>query len=270
MNTTPAIPVRRPGRGLARGSGAWLGAFPAVAAAEVLPLPLDGDAFAWPVAFGALLIVTILLGYYAWRMRRLWRLASRKYLALKHEHLGSTHAMQRKSATDALTGLPNRRSFDEAILQEWQRCRRHNETVALLMIDIDHFKKHNDSHGHQAGDECLRQVARALAVTARRSGDLAARFGGEEFAVLLPSSNVEGAVAVAERIRVAVERIRLPYMDANATRHVTVSIGVAAHVPDDSESPVRLIASADQALYQAKAVGRNQVIVSAESLAKAG
>lgn len=249
---------RRPARTAAIGAGVQMTTIITTAAADN---GLDGGGLAWPIAFGTLLIVTILLAIYAYRMRTLWKLASRKYLALKQEFTGSTSAMQRKSSTDALTGVANRRSFDEAIERDWQRCRRQRETLALLMIDIDHFKRHNDNHGHQAGDECLRLVARTLASTARRAGDLPARYGGEEFAVLLPASSIEGAAALAERIRVAVERLRLPYLEASTGRHVSVSIGVAACVPGQAGSPSSLVAAADEALYQAKAVGRNQVIV---------
>ena len=227
-----------------------------------------GSGLEWPLAFGALLIASTVLAVYALRIRKRWKLLSRKYLALKQEYSGPAHAMQKRSATDGLTGLANRRSFDEAIEQEWQRSRRHRETLALLMVDIDHFKKHNDNHGHQAGDECLRLVARTLASTARRAGDLPARYGGEEFAVLLPASSIEGASALAERIRVAVEQLRLPYLEASAGRHVSVSIGVAACVPDQTATSSVLVAAADEALYQAKAVGRNQVIVARAVLAE--
>jgi len=231
-----------------------------VSAAEIVQA---GDVLAliWPIAFGVLLLATLAVAFYAHRMRRLWKLASRKYLSLKQEYAGSTSALSKRSSTDALTGLANRRSFDEAIAREWQRSRRQNEMLALLMIDIDHFKKHNDNHGHQAGDECLRIVARSLATTARRAGDLPARYGGEEFAVLLPGSTIEGAAALAERIRITVEQIRLPHMDPNAGRHVSVSVGVAACIPESGREAGSLIAEADKALYQAKAVGRNQVIV---------
>ncbi len=241
----------------------------AIAATAVADNGLVGGGLEWPLAFAALLIATSVLAVYALRIRKRWKLLSRKYLVLKQEYSGSAHALQKRSATDGLTGLANRRSFDEAIEQEWQRSRRQRETLALLMVDIDHFKKHNDQYGHQAGDECLRLVARTLASTARRAGDLPARYGGEEFVVLLPASSIEGAAALAERIRVAVERLRLPYLEASAGRHVSVSIGVAACVPGQSGSPSSLVAAADEALYQAKAVGRNQVIV-ASGVASAG
>jgi len=222
----------------------------------------------WTALSGVLMLMVIGLAAYAWRMRQLWKLASRKYLALKQEYAGSANVLTRRSSTDALTGLANRRSFDESIAREWQRCRRQHETLALLMVDIDHFKKHNDSYGHQAGDDCLRTVARTLAATARRSGDLPARYGGEEFSVLLTGSTVEGALALAERIRQAIEQIRLPYMDSADKRHVSVSIGVAVCIPSEDSEPTTLIAAADRALYQAKAVGRNQVIVAHEPLPK--
>ncbi len=256
---------RFPARTVAIGAGVLASTIVSAAAADN---GLAGGGLEWPLAFGALLIATAALAVYAWRIRMRWKLLSRKYRALKQEYSGSAHAMQKRSATDGLTGLANRRSFDEAIEHEWQRSRRHRETLALLMIDIDHFKKHNDNHGHQAGDECLRLVARLLASTARRAGDLPARYGGEEFVVLLPASSIEGAVALAERIRVAVEQLRLPYLETSAGRHVSVSIGVAACVPDHAATPSSLVAAADGALYQAKAVGRNQVIVASAALAE--
>ncbi len=256
---------RIPARAAALAAGALTATVAATAAADNGPA---GGGLEWPLAFAALLIATTVLAVYALRIRRRWKLLSRKYLAMKQEYSGSAHALQKRSATDGLTGLANRRSFDEAIEQEWQRSRRHHETLALLLIDIDHFKKHNDNHGHQAGDECLRLVARTLASTARRAGDLPARYGGEEFAVLLPASSIEGAAALAERIRVAVEQLRLPYLEASAGRHVSVSVGVAACVPGQAGTPSSLVAAADEALYQAKAVGRNQVIVASAAPAE--
>jgi diguanylate cyclase (GGDEF)-like protein len=128
------------------------------------------------------------------------------------------------------------------------------------MIDIDFFKKHNDEHGHQAGDECLKQVAAVLRATVQRPADSVARYGGEEFAVILPGTEMTGAIIVAERIRQAVEAIRLDYGDPLAHHHVTVSVGVASVIPAPRTTSADLVAAADQALYKAKAVGRNQVI----------
>jgi diguanylate cyclase (GGDEF)-like protein len=187
--------------------------------------------------------------------------ALRTIEALQQRFEESRLAQQRISGRDGLTGVANRRLFDETFAREWGRAQRAGASLALLMADIDHFKKHNDQYGHQAGDDCLKQVAAALAAAARRAGDLVARYGGEEFAVLLPGMDVASAAALAERMRKAVEAIRLPYVEATATRHVGVSIGVAAVVPGGSLRPEALVSAADEALYRAKAVGRNQVIV---------
>lgn len=162
------------------------------------------------------------------------------------------------SNSDTLTGLPNRRKLDEAIRAEWQRARRSGSSLAVVMIDIDHFKAFNDAHGHLAGDECLRDVARVLAQQVRRSGDLAVRFGGEEFLVLLPGLDAERAAAWAESLRQAVEGLQI-LPDDGGRGSVTISCGVASAVPTREMSAEDLIGIADAALYKAKAEGRNRV-----------
>ena len=164
---------------------------------------------------------------------------------------------EHQAATDALTGLANRRQFEERLLAEVDRTRRFPAPLGLMMIDIDHFKKVNDRHGHQAGDDVLRAVAATLAACAR-DVDVAARYGGEELAVLLPGADVAGAIAAAERVRKAVETLDTRVVDAAGEPvHVTVSLGVAAL----GEGPVdgdELVAQADAALYRAKRAGRNR------------
>lgn len=162
------------------------------------------------------------------------------------------------SSTDGLTGLANRRLFDEVLTSEWARARRHGEPLALLMLDIDCFKKYNDRYGHLAGDDCLRRVAAQIRATLHRAGDLAARYGGEEFAVIAPGIDAEGAMTLAEAIRHAVEQQAIPHIDA-PEGCVTVSIGVALQVPAADHGPEALIGLADQALYRAKHAGRNRV-----------
>jgi diguanylate cyclase (GGDEF)-like protein len=162
--------------------------------------------------------------------------------------------LEELATTDALTGLKNRRKFDSEIDAEWRRAARNNTAVALLMIDADHFKYYNDTYGHQAGDQVLVGIAICISDSVRRAGDCPARFGGEEFAVLLPGASVSEAFAVAEHIRHKVEL----WSEDPVT---TVSIGVASMTPSAGLEWTELIAAADKALYAAKANGRNQTVV---------
>ena len=157
--------------------------------------------------------------------------------------------------TDALTGLRNRRRFDQVIEQEWLRARRRQEPLALLMIDADHFKTYNDMFGHQAGDQVLVRIATSIAGAVERARDCAARYGGEEFAVLLPGLSADMALVIGENIRTSVEMLSA---DKWAT---TVSVGVASVVPNEAMQPAHLIEAADKALYEAKSRGRNQSVV---------
>lgn len=163
------------------------------------------------------------------------------------------------SATDGLTGIANRRRFDATLTNEWNRAVRSGGTLALVLIDVDHFKKYNDHYGHQAGDICLRSVAGILKANARRAGDLAARYGGEEFAVIVPDADAEAALTLAQRICEAVEAMQIPHAESSLGR-VTVSAGVAAFVPDNAGAPEMLVKEADLALYSAKNAGRNRAV----------
>jgi diguanylate cyclase (GGDEF)-like protein len=214
----------------------------------------------WLVAvFGVLaLLATVVL--YILQLNRRLKQSQRKLIEITHQLETSNRGLQQLSALDGLTGIPNHRSFADTLTKEWARAGRAKTALGLLMIDIDFFKKHNDVYGHQAGDECLKQVAAVLRATVQRPADFVARYGGEEFAVILPGTEMIGAIIVAERIRQAVEAIRLDYGDPLAHHHVTVSVGVASVIPTASTTDVDLVAAADQALYKAKAVGRNQVI----------
>jgi diguanylate cyclase (GGDEF)-like protein/PAS domain S-box-containing protein len=177
------------------------------------------------------------------------------------EHLQSAYrAMESLVVVDALTGISNRRRFDEALASEWRRALRDGDKLSLLLIDADHFKRYNDTYGHVRGDSCLKQIAEAALDVVLRPGDLVARYGGEEFAVVLPGTDENGARAVAEDICQAVRNRRLPH-EGNAPGIVTVSIGCATIVPQRGKSPQDLIESADQALYRAKGRGRNRVVV---------
>ena len=161
--------------------------------------------------------------------------------------------------TDALTGLPNRRHFDEVQGIEMRRTRRDKVPLALLICDVDFFKAFNDHQGHAAGDECLRSVANALRATLIRAGDMVARVGGEEFAVLLPNSGLAGASKVAERLRAAVQASAIAHPHSAASTVVTVSIGLAFTHPDEPLEFDALYRQADEALYRAKEAGRNRV-----------
>ena len=164
------------------------------------------------------------------------------------------------SATDALTGVANRRRFDEVLAAEWSRAARTGQWLALGMIDVDWFKIYNDRYGHQAGDDCLRQVAAVLAASVCRNGDLVARYGGEEFVFVAPATDGESAMQMARRFSDALREAALPY---GFSRYgcVTVSIGVAARQPQFGDLPEWLINDADEAMYCAKALGRNRVLL---------
>lgn len=177
--------------------------------------------------------------------------------------LGEANALlARQATTDPLTGLANRRLFDDCMNKEWERARRENRPVALIAIDIDHFKAYNDSFGHPAGDECLKQVAQAIGGTCRAM-DIAARMGGEEFALLLPGLDATAAAGVAERVRATIESLGIehPHPGHNV---LTISLGVAAASPTEACHAKGLLGAADRALYRAKALGRNAIAMSDE------
>ncbi len=163
------------------------------------------------------------------------------------------------SLSDGLTGIGNRRSLDEVLDREWKRAVREHAKLAVLMIDIDYFKLFNDAYGHLAGDECLKKVAATINGIIKRSMDFAGRYGGEEFAVILPATDEHGAMTVGEKIRATIEAAAIPHQRSYLGGVVTVSIGVAVMLPDLTTEAVLLIDAADQALYTAKSSGRNQV-----------
>jgi len=165
------------------------------------------------------------------------------------------------SLSDGLTGISNRRRFDELLELEWKRAVRSGTMLSLLMIDIDCFKQYNDTYGHVSGDECLKKVAQALCQTLKRPFDLMARYGGEEFGCILPETDAAGAVHVAEVLREKVESLKIPHDCSQVAPYVTVSVGVASMVPSLSMSFITLVEEADAALYKAKAGGRNMVNV---------
>ena len=187
----------------------------------------------------------------------------REALAQSNAQLAEANArLQALASEDFLTGLPNRRRFDEALLQEKARARREGRPLSLLMVDVDHFKVFNDHYGHQAGDECLRRIAMLLAQSLQRPGDQVCRYGGEEFAVILPDTDVHGARSGARDLCRQVFDAHLPHV-ASPLQRVTLSIGSASHDPDRSDDSIALgalLRVADLALYRAKQGGRNRLV----------
>ena len=193
------------------------------------------------------------------------RVSNRKLEATQTELETKAHQLEAANAklaelsiSDFLTGLANRRRFDEVLENEWARARRNGQPMALLMLDIDHFKDINDRYGHQIGDACLQQIAKVVSENAARAADVAARYGGEEFAVICADSYIDGARNLAEKIRQSVEDLALG-QDDDPHGVVTISVGVAAFVPDDTLPAEALVRAADRALYDAKESGRNRV-----------
>ncbi|QDF97412.1 diguanylate cyclase response regulator [Azoarcus sp. DD4] len=197
------------------------------------------------------------------KVRAMQRIAQMRYslLVLTRKLDDANRELTRLSAVDGLTGIANRRRFDESLLREWRRAARGGLSLALLLVDVDSFKQFNDGYGHQVGDECLKAVARTLEQKLRRPTDLVARYGGEEFAAILPETSESGALAVAEAMRAGVEGLSITHRFSSAAPVVSISIGVATLIPPrgDDNGFIALLKAADEALYQAKAVGRNRV-----------
>lgn len=160
---------------------------------------------------------------------------------------------------DGLTGIPNRRRFDDALANEWKRAQRAGTTLSVIMIDVDFFKRYNDQYGHGAGDVCLKRVAEELAGSVTRAADLVARYGGEEFILLAPGTDVDGARNLAEHLRARIEALQIPHEYSEAAACVTASIGYASIIPDRRNSAAALLQEADNMLYYAKRLGRNRV-----------
>ena len=197
-----------------------------------------------------------------WEIEFLTNLANQVAIAIEQSQLYrklaiANQKLQQLATTDGLTGIANRRQFDRVLMLEWRRLGREELPLSLLLFDIDFFKPYNDFYGHLAGDECLYQVAKAIASAVKRAGDLSARYGGEEFAVLLPNTGGEGANVVARKICDRLESLKLPHARSQIEPYVTLSCGIATTIPSPQQSPDSLIRSADSALYQAKAEGKN-------------
>ncbi|RAU22393.1 diguanylate cyclase response regulator [Paramagnetospirillum kuznetsovii] len=196
-----------------------------------------------------------------------------------------TDQLHRLASVDGLTGIANRRSFDTTLEEEWRRTCRAKTPLCLLLIDVDHFKRYNDHYGHQAGDQCLRTIAAALAGCLHRPGDLLARYGGEEFAAVLPACSLDDAAKLAEKMRQAVAALHLPHAASETGAEVSISLGAATlslgcqtkgsdyptwsgACPDSQDCHggiAALIAAADAGLYRAKAAGRNRVVLAASA-----
>jgi diguanylate cyclase (GGDEF)-like protein len=179
-----------------------------------------------------------------------------------YQYLEVANAQLNRLATlDGLTQLANRRRFDEYLAQQWRIMQREQHYLALLLCDVDFFKAYNDTYGHQAGDRTLQLIAEALNSEVKRPADLVARYGGEELAVILPNTHSEGAFILAQQIREKVKSLQINHNTSTVSDHVTLSIGVACQIPQLDETPDVLIRIADQALYKAKAYGRDRVAI---------
>jgi len=228
----------------------------AVIASPLLPRPVKATAVVL-ACLGALFTL-----FANWRLERNERKAY--LLSLRDRELGFELAAQNRrlqelSSSDPLTGVANRRLFDERIVKIWERSLVDGRAVGMLMVDVDHFKAYNDLYGHLRGDDCLRRIAGALGTEIRLNTDVLARYGGEEFVAVLPGLDRDGCLGVAERMRAAVFALSLRHDGAEGTGRVTVSIGVAARPAEQSLTVTQLLVEADAALYEAKREGRNRV-----------
>jgi diguanylate cyclase (GGDEF)-like protein len=220
----------------------------------------------WAQALLALLAAGAVLGFIRVRTGALRRQAERLRARVDEQtaELRAANAqLEALSLEDDLTGIANRRSFERALADEWNRARRHEQPLALVLLDLDHFKDLNDRRGHPAGDDCLRRVGAFLANSIKRSGEVVSRYGGEEFAILLPGVEPDVALRVAETLRDGIERLAIPY--GPGARRMTASCGVAATTPRGDVAAETLVASADRALYAAKHSGRNCVRLADET-----
>ncbi|RZU38319.1 diguanylate cyclase (GGDEF)-like protein [Fluviicoccus keumensis] len=216
----------------------------------------------WLQAGHAYLLVGIVLSVIAFFVERRERLGflQEVLVAIKSEELAQLNDhLSAMASKDALSGLSNRRAFDEFLNREWERGRREEQPLSILFMDVDFFKRYNDTYGHAAGDECLKQVARAMNQALLRPGDIVARYGGEEFVVLLPNTDVQGAMEVGDRLLAAVDALAIPHHSSDAAFHVTISIGIACMVPTERNGARNLLEEADRALYEAKSRGRHRM-----------
>ncbi|MBW4660431.1 MAG: PleD family two-component system response regulator [Drouetiella hepatica Uher 2000/2452] len=180
---------------------------------------------------------------------------------LQQQLAQANQELKRLVNLDGLTQLANRRCFNEHLEQEWRRMAREQQPLALILCDIDFFKQYNDTYGHPTGDDCLQRVGVVLEACAKRPADLASRYGGEEFALTLPKTPLEGAIELAQRIQAQLLQIQIPHATSSVSSYLTLSMGIATIVPQLDRSPDDLIAAADQALYRAKQAGRDRFAI---------
>ncbi|MGJ5675907.1 MAG: diguanylate cyclase domain-containing protein [Nostochopsis sp.] len=199
---------------------------------------------------------TIALEQEIWERKRAEEAAKAAEIALRQANL----ELERLVTLDSLTQVANRRRFDEYLSQEWRRTAREQQYLALILCDVDYFKSYNDHYGHQAGDTCLKSIAVAMRNTLKRPADLVSRYGGEEFAIILPNTAVQGAVAVAQAIQKAIKILRLVHIKSQVSNFITLSFGVSSIIPTHNLKSEILIKTADEALYQAKKQGRDRIV----------
>lgn len=188
-------------------------------------------------------------------------------LKLMHRLEEANEKLKRLCSIDGLTGIANRRHFDEVLNKEWRRARREKTALSVVLLDIDFFKSYNDTYGHLTGDDCLIQVAQKVSQVLKRPGDLAARYGGEEFAAILPLTTKEGGLIVGEKMRSIIASLNIPHSGSIFNGILTISVGVATLTADnfsEVQDPQRLLGMADEALYRAKKAGRNRVFAAEE------
>ena len=188
------------------------------------------------------------------------RMLTEKQRKLTEDLEKANEELERLASVDGLTGIANRRYFDDYLDREWKRAARNNLSLSVIMCDVDFFKAYNDTYGHQVGDDCLKLVADVIGSSLKRATDLVARYGGEEFAIVLPDTVAEGAVCVAENIRQQLQERGIPHQGSRISDRVTLSWGIATMIPSANSNPRELIRAADLALYQAKKQGRDRVI----------
>ncbi|MBR9857411.1 MAG: diguanylate cyclase [Gammaproteobacteria bacterium] len=179
----------------------------------------------------------------------------RTHLALKLQ----SDLLRSIAMIDGLTKVANRRKFDEELAINWRSCQRERRPLSLVLLDLDSFKQYNDNYGHQQGDECLVAVAEALTRSVRRPHDLLARYGGEEFVCILPDTDSQGAIQLAQAMRAAVKALEIAHLHSAAGSLVSISLGIATRIPGPDSSPEKLLAEADKQLYRAKQAGRDRV-----------